>query len=85
MANCNNCPRTGSANVADEIKVQERGLGDDARETELLAQIQALRDQLAAEKLAAESQRQEMEQFAFVMATGWEAAVVPAPDPRTNL
>ncbi|ORE88948.1 PAS domain S-box [Oceanococcus atlanticus] len=41
-------------------------MGDDARETELLAQIQALRDQLAAEKLAAESQRQEMEQFAFV-------------------
>ncbi len=41
-------------------------MSDDAREAELLAEIQALRDQLAAEKLAAESQRQEMEQFAFV-------------------
>ena len=32
----------------------------------LQREIQALRDQLAAEKRAAESQRQEMEQFAFV-------------------
>ncbi len=41
-------------------------MSDDAQLAELKAEIQALRDQLATEKRAAESQRQEMEQFAFV-------------------